>query len=81
MRSGNRSKLAAQKLAEMGYTNIYEFGGISTWDGGRIVVERETADEEFGHTTEKAVKSFQGKKNLTADGIIGSDTWKALLSA
>jgi len=25
-RSGNRSKQAAQKLADMGYTNIYEFG-------------------------------------------------------
>lgn len=32
-RSGNRSKQAAQKLADMGYTNIYEFGGINTWDG------------------------------------------------
>ena len=32
-RSGNRSKQAAQKLFDMGYTNIYEFGGISTWDG------------------------------------------------
>ena len=32
-RSGNRSKEAAQKLAEMGYINIYEFGGISTWPG------------------------------------------------
>ena len=29
-RSGNRSKQAAQKLADMGYTNIYEFGGINT---------------------------------------------------
>jgi len=28
--SGNRSKVAASKLAEMGYTNIYEFGGIDT---------------------------------------------------
>ena len=25
-RSGRRSKEAAQKLADMGYTNIYEFG-------------------------------------------------------
>ena len=33
-RSGNRSKQAAQKLADIGYTNVYEFGGISTWDGG-----------------------------------------------
>ncbi len=29
-RSGNRSKQAAQKLASMGYANIYEFGGINT---------------------------------------------------
>ena len=32
-RTGNRSKQAAQKLADMGYTNVYEFGGINTWDG------------------------------------------------
>ena len=37
-RSGNRSKQAAQKLADMGYTNIYEFGGINTWTG-EIVTE------------------------------------------
>lgn len=30
-RSGRRSKIAAQQLAEMGYTNIYEFGGIIDW--------------------------------------------------
>lgn len=30
-RSGNRSKTAAQALAELGYTQIYEFGGINTW--------------------------------------------------
>ena len=32
-RSGNRSKQASQKLAEMGYTNIIEFGGIVDWSG------------------------------------------------
>ena len=32
-RSGNRSKQAAQKLFDMGYTNIYEFGGINEWTG------------------------------------------------
>ena len=32
-RSGRRSKQAAQKLADMGYTNILEFGGINTWQG------------------------------------------------
>ncbi len=30
-RSGNRSKQAAEKLVKIGYTNIYEFGGINTW--------------------------------------------------
>ena len=32
-RSGNRSKQAAQKLSEMGYTNIIEIGGINDWSG------------------------------------------------
>ncbi|MGN0976522.1 MAG: rhodanese-like domain-containing protein, partial [Faecousia sp.] len=32
-RSGNRSKLASEKLAALGYTNIVEFGGINTWTG------------------------------------------------
>jgi rhodanese-related sulfurtransferase len=32
-RSGNRSKQASQKLFDMGYTNIYEFGGIIDWTG------------------------------------------------
>ena len=32
-RSGNRSKQAAQKLADLGYLNVYEFGGITTWTG------------------------------------------------
>ena len=32
-RSGRRSKEAAQKLADLGYTNVYEFGGIIDWTG------------------------------------------------
>jgi len=30
-RSGRRSKIAAEALAELGYTNIKEFGGIIDW--------------------------------------------------
>ena len=30
-RSGRRSKLAAEILVELGYTNIREFGGIIDW--------------------------------------------------
>ena len=32
-RSGNRSKQAAKKLSDLGYTNVYEFGGINEWTG------------------------------------------------
>jgi len=30
-RSGNRSKTASKALADLGYTNVYEFGGINDW--------------------------------------------------
>ncbi|MGN0422529.1 MAG: rhodanese-like domain-containing protein [Lachnospiraceae bacterium] len=35
-RSGNRSKQAAEKLTQMGYTNIVEFGGINDWTGETV---------------------------------------------
>lgn len=35
-RSGNRSKQASQKLADLGYTNIIEFGGINDWNGDTV---------------------------------------------
>ena len=33
-RSGRRSKLASQALAELGYTDVLEFGGIIDWKFG-----------------------------------------------
>jgi len=30
-RSGNRSKIAAKELIELGYTNVYDLGGIVNW--------------------------------------------------
>ena len=30
-RSGNRSKTASRALVDLGYTNVFEFGGINTW--------------------------------------------------
>lgn len=35
-RSGRRSKVAAEKLAKMGYTSIKEFGGIVDWQYGTV---------------------------------------------
>ena len=39
-RSGNRSKEASQKLADIGYTKVYEFGGINTWEGEIVTGEQ-----------------------------------------
>ena len=52
-RSGNRSKQAAQKLFDMGYTNIYEFGGIDTWTG-EIETEN-SSDQGIWTATEQPV--------------------------
>ena len=38
-RSGRRSKEAAQKLVDMGYTDIVEFGGIIDWNG-EVITEQ-----------------------------------------
>lgn len=39
---------------------------------------RGPVDGEFGGGTEVAVKSFQGRKGLAVDGIVGPQTWKRL---
>ncbi len=48
--------------------------------GGRIVNGHEQADGMFGQATEKAVHEFQKLKGLDVDGVIGKDTWTALLT-
>ncbi len=44
-RSGRRSKEAAQKLADMGYSNVYEFGGIIDWTGDIVTGETEATED------------------------------------
>ena len=43
-RSGRRSKEAAQKLADMGYWNVYEFGGIIDWTGDVVTEPMEGSE-------------------------------------
>ena len=62
-RSENRSKQAADKLFNMGYTNIYEFGGITDWKGKIVTGSTdmaETAASEGGQTVRITYDSFEG---------------------
>ena len=66
-RSGNRSKQAAQKLFDMGYTNIYEFGGIIDWTGEIVTEETTTEDSsESDHTEDTADAADQMLITITA---------------
>ena len=40
-----------------------------------------TVDGRYGATTERSVRAFQQKQHLTADGVVGQTTWKALYAA
>ncbi len=59
-RSGRRSKEAAQKLFDLGYTNVYEFGGILTWDGEIV-----TGEGDEGKPAVLSFSSFAGGPEFT----------------
>lgn len=69
-RSGRRSKEAAQKLGDMGYTNIYEFGGIMDWTG-EIVTDSETEAERTEADELAAMEKAMKTAVLTYDSFDG----------
>ena len=72
-RSGNRSKQAAQKLADMGYTNIYEFGGIIDWTGEVV-----TEDNVSSTTDETPITISESSENDSEFAYITTDPYPVL---
>ncbi len=76
-RTGRRSKEASQKLADIGYVNVYEFGGIEDWTGE--IVTEEASDNAGGEKAKLSFESFDGGgpdfNVLIADeGIVSYET-------
>lgn len=70
-RSGRRSKEAAQKLANLGYTDVYEFGGIIDWTGETEVAkeamdETESATETEPGATEAEISATEAETPVLA---------------
>lgn len=72
-RSGNRSKQAAQKLVDMGYTNIYEFGGIIDWTGEVV-----TEDNVSSTTDENPITISESPENDSEFADITTDPYPVL---
>lgn len=77
-RSGRRSKEAAQKLFDMGYTNVYEFGGIIDWTGDIVYGDSESKTETTASQTDSSPKTTtsnqedtSGKAQLSFDSFDG----------
>ena len=69
-RSGNRSKQASDKLALLGYTKVYEFGGINTWTG-EVVTGKDPYPEGEG---ERKGGTMDSKKEEGMELMIGEET-------
>jgi rhodanese-related sulfurtransferase len=75
-RTGRRSKEAAQKLANMGYVNVYEFGGIEDWTGDIVTddtVKYKLTFNRCGFESEK-IEYAAGEKVTVRYDIIATDT-------
>lgn len=72
-RSGNRSKQAAGKLAAIGYTQIYEFGGILDWTGEIAAKEMEASAEAASRET-AAEEHMETMEEILTEAIITEET-------
>lgn len=74
-RTGVRSEAAAKELLEMGYTRVYDIGGIADWPYDTVTGEADTLGDGQDEEEERAmaVLLYQGHGSLritTAEGMV-----------
>jgi peptidoglycan hydrolase-like protein with peptidoglycan-binding domain len=65
---------AVRNLQRLLIARGYYCGGYVSYNG------REKADSEFGPKTREAVEIVQACSQLPTDGVVGAQTWTALLT-
>jgi hypothetical protein len=67
--------------ATMATVRLHARGDLVVWIQEHLVSagEPDVVDGRFGATTQAAVEGFQAAHGLLADGIVGAETWDALL--
>lgn len=90
-RSGRRSKEAAEKLFDMGYKNVYEFGGIIDWTGEVVLGQTLALTVEANPTTGYSWSAAQEGElfdvlswyvsEQRAEPISGAGGWQTFLLA
>jgi peptidoglycan hydrolase-like protein with peptidoglycan-binding domain len=48
---------------------------LATFGGANSPTDPGPIDGDFGRRTESAVRAFQSQQNITADGVVGDQTW------
>jgi peptidoglycan hydrolase-like protein with peptidoglycan-binding domain len=49
--------------------------GLKTFDGPNTPTDPGQIDGKFGQRTESAVRAYQTTQKITADGVVGDQTW------
>jgi len=76
LRQGGDPALTQEVMA-LQFMLLFRGGRYSPFE--RALRPSDGVDGIFGPNTKQWVKEFQGNSNLEADGIVGEDTWTALL--
>jgi peptidoglycan hydrolase-like protein with peptidoglycan-binding domain len=67
-----------QEVMSLQFMLLFRGGRYAPFE--RALRRSDGVDGIFGPNTTQWVKEFQGNSNLEVDGIVGEDTWTALLN-